>query len=129
MPLAARRSTAPQPRSRAPTWREDDDDCAWRHPIREIDDVLVGHADAAGRDGLADIFRLVGAMDAVQGVLVALVKVNRPRAERIFRTSGDALWVRPKPGLDLRRRNPVRPFSHTANRGDAGPGQRFLSHR
>ena len=74
-----------RPRSRAPTWREDDDDCAWLHPIHEIDDVLVGHADAAGRDGLADIFRLVGAVDAVQGVLVALVKVDRPRAERIFR--------------------------------------------
>src|SRR5215216_2327927 len=120
MPLAARRSTAPQPRSRTPTWREDDDDRAQLHPIHEIDDVLVGHADASGRNGLADIFRPVGAVDAVQGVLVALVKVNRPRAERIFRTSGDALWVRAKPSLDLRRRNPVRPFSHTTNRSDPG---------
>ncbi len=30
---------------------------------------------------MADIFRLVGAVDAVQGVLVALVKVERPRAQ------------------------------------------------
>src|SRR5690349_17990288 len=46
------------PRSRTPTWREDDDDRARLHPIHEVDDVLVGHADAAGRDGLANIFRL-----------------------------------------------------------------------
>jgi hypothetical protein len=31
-----------------PTRREDDDDSAGPHPIKEIDDILVGHADAAG---------------------------------------------------------------------------------
>jgi hypothetical protein len=57
--------------------REDDDGCAWLHPLEKIDDILVGHADAAGKDSLADVFWLVGAMDAVQGVLAALVKVVR----------------------------------------------------
>src|SRR5262249_29677744 len=115
--------------SSTPTRREDDDDRAGLHPIHEIDDVLVGHADAARRDGMADIFRLVGAVDAVQGVLVALVKVDRPRAQRIGRASGNALWVGAEPGLDLRRRDPIRPFSYVANRSDARPGQRFLTHR
>jgi hypothetical protein len=50
-----------------PTWREDDDDRAWLHPIHEIDDILVGHTDASGRDGLADIFWLVGAVDTGTG--------------------------------------------------------------
>jgi hypothetical protein len=30
---------------------------------------------------LADLFRLVGTVDAVQGVLVALVRVERQRAQ------------------------------------------------
>jgi hypothetical protein len=36
--------------------------------IIEIDDVLVGHADAARGDRRADIFRLVGAVNAEQRV-------------------------------------------------------------
>src|SRR5262245_13569170 len=78
---------------------------------------------------MADIFRLVGAVDAVQGILVALVKIDRPRAQRISGTSGNALWVGAEPSLDLCRRDPIRPFSYVANRSDAGPGQRFLPHR
>src|ERR1700721_2284956 len=85
------------------TWREDDDGRALLHPIKEIDDILVGHADAAGRYGLTDIFRLVGAVDAIQGVLVALVEVERPRAQRISRTSWNACRVWAEPGLHLRR--------------------------
>src|ERR1700731_5486245 len=78
---------------------------------------------------MADIFRLVGAMDAVQGVLVALIEVERPRAQRISRTSWNACRVWAEPGLNLRRRDPIRPLSHAADRGDTGPGQRFLPHR
>src|SRR5258708_9872203 len=81
--------------------REHDDGRTRLHPIEEIDDILVGHADAAGRYRLADIFRLVGAVDAVQGVLVARVKVERPRAEWIGRTSWNARRVgaQPRPKL------------------------------
>src|SRR5580765_4603150 len=99
----------------APARREHDDDPAWLQPIHEIDDILVGHADAAGRDGMANVFRLIGAVDTVQRVLVALVKIDRPRTERISRTACNALGVRTEPGLDLRRGDPVRPFSYTAN--------------
>ena len=38
--------------------------------IVEVDRIFVCHPDAAGRNGGADIFRLVGTVDAVQGVLV-----------------------------------------------------------
>src|SRR5258708_3336338 len=117
------------PALRAPARREDDDNRSRLHPAHEIDDVFVEHADAARRDGLTDIFRLVGAVDAVQRVLVALVEVERPRAERIGRTSGNALRVGAEPRLDLRRRNPVGPFGDFANGRDAGPGLRLLAHR
>src|SRR5205807_9047142 len=80
-------------------------------------------------DGLADIFRLIGAVDAVQGILVALVEIERPRPQRIGWTAGNARRVRAEPRLNLRRWDPIGPFSHAADRGDAGEGQRFLPHR
>src|SRR4029079_15730426 len=40
--------------------RKDDDHSAGLHPVVEIDDVLIGHADAAGRNRLTDILRLIG---------------------------------------------------------------------
>jgi len=52
---------------------------------------------------MADVFRLVGAVDTIQRVLVAFVKVDRPRTERISRTARNAFGVRTEPGLDLRR--------------------------
>src|SRR5450759_1533834 len=42
----------------------------------EGDDVLVGHADVTRGNRLADIFRLVGAVDAVEGVLVTREQVH-----------------------------------------------------
>ena len=110
----------------AVTRRKHDDRRANLHTGEKVDDILIGHADAAGRDGMADVFRLVGAMDTVQRVLVALVKVDCPRTERISRTARNALGVRTEPGLDLRRGDPVRPFSYTANCSDAGPRLLFL---
>ena len=47
------------------SWREDNDNCADLDPIVEIDRILIGHADAARGDGLADIFGLVGAVDTI----------------------------------------------------------------
>src|SRR5215470_19386415 len=46
--------------------------------IVEVDHVLVGHPDAAGRDGLADILGLVGAVNPEQRVLVPLVEIDTP---------------------------------------------------
>ena len=55
----------------------------------------------------------LGTVDAVQGVLVALVKVERPRAQRINRTSGNALRricrlpsTMPAPGNTFRKPTP-----------------------
>jgi hypothetical protein len=48
---------------------------------------------------------------------------------RIGRTSGNPRRVRAEPRLNLRRRDTVGPFSHAANRSDAGERQRFLPHR
>src|SRR6185437_8445321 len=52
-------------------------DGAGLDPLVQVDDVLVGHADAARGNRLADIFRLVGAVDAVERVLVALEQIHR----------------------------------------------------
>ena len=49
--------------------------------IVEIDNVVIGHADAARRGRCADGMRLVGAVDAVLGV----AEIQRARAE----------WIRP----------------------------------
>src|SRR5438105_12671143 len=52
---------------------ENDDRRSHLHPVIEINDVLIGHAYAAGRYGSADIFRLIGADDAAHrdGIVLA----------------------------------------------------------
>ena len=67
--------------------REDDHDGTDLDAIIEVDRVLVGHADASGRDGLADIFRLVGAVDAVQGILATGIEIKGTRTHRIMRSA------------------------------------------
>ena len=57
--------------------------------IVEVDDVLVEHADAARRDRRADIFRLVGAVDAEQRILVTLIEIQGACAERIVGAARD----------------------------------------
>src|SRR5271166_5926222 len=84
----------------------DDDLRSDRHASIEIGDVIVDEAEAAGRDGVADRLRLVGAMDAIDG----LAEIERARAHRVARATGhEARQV----GLaldHLRRRPPVGPF-------------------
>src|SRR5262249_4114304 len=48
-------------------------------PTVEVDDVLVGHAEAARRHRLADGFRLVRSMDAIERG----AEIHRARTERI----------------------------------------------
>src|SRR5881394_1306140 len=50
----------------------------------EVDDVLVAHADAAGRHRMSDRPRLVGAVDAVERG----AKVHRARTQRVLRAAG-----------------------------------------
>src|SRR5207237_8993669 len=63
---------------------------AGRRALVEIDDVLVEHADAAGRDAVADGPRLVGAVDAVERILVGLPQIERAGAERVAWAAGHA---------------------------------------
>jgi len=46
-----------------------------QHATVEVNHVLIGHANAARRDGAADIFWLIGAVDAVLRVLAAGVQI------------------------------------------------------
>src|SRR5262249_31729562 len=46
-------------------WREDNNNRADPYATVEVNHVLVGHANAARRDGAADLFWLVGAVDPV----------------------------------------------------------------
>ena len=46
--------------------------------VMQIDDLLVQHAEAARRHRLADGLRRVGAVNAIEGVAVALVKIRAP---------------------------------------------------
>ncbi len=84
-------------------WRQHDDGRTQLRPRGEVDDIFVGHTDAAGRNGLADVFRLIGAVNAVQRVLAAFVKVERTRAQRILRASSNAGRVGTEPLLNLSR--------------------------
>src|SRR5271167_2752717 len=58
---------------------QDDDGGANAGSRIEIDDVVVGHADATGGDGLADRIGLVGAVNAIERA----GKIHRAGAERI----------------------------------------------
>jgi hypothetical protein len=51
--------------------------------VVEVHDVLVGHANAAGRDRLADRLRFIRAVDAKKRT----AKIYCPRTERIVRSA------------------------------------------
>src|SRR5215831_11377738 len=87
--------------------------------VIEVDDVLVGHADASGCRAAADGRGRVGAVDAVEGT----AEIHGARAERIGRAAGhEARQVR-RAGNHLRRRRPIRPLGPALDGLDAGPGE------
>ena len=92
----------------------------------QIDHVLIGHADAAGRDRCADIFRLVGAVNSEQRVLAAGIEVKRPGTHRIIGT-GRHEFRYAEPRDFPRGRMPGRPFGFAANLGDTGPCHGFFA--
>ena len=55
-----------------------------RDAVIEVGDVVIGHAEAAGRHRLADRLRLVGAVDAVQ----RRAQIHRAGAERVVDAAG-----------------------------------------
>src|SRR4051812_26953542 len=93
------------------------------HPVVEIDDVLVEHAHAARGDLLADAPRLVGAVDAEQGVVPVLVEVEGARAEWVVEAG---VAITRQLGLQAhhgRGRGPGRPYALAAHIGGAAPGE------
>src|ERR1700694_6192500 len=102
----------------------DNDLRAFRHPIIEVDHVLVQHADATGRYSLPDAPWLSGPMNAIERILSVLEEIKRAGAERIpcspvhaFRPWLIAIRVTVN---HVRRGCPVRPlFSVLNGRGAA----------
>ena len=78
------------------------------HPIVEIDHILIGQPDAARRNRMSDPLWLVRAMDAIQRILAAGVKVHRARTHRIVRTAFDIVRKRAEPALLTLGRRPSR---------------------
>src|SRR5262249_39125064 len=92
--------------------------------VVEVGHVLVGESDTAGGHVGADGPWLVGAVDAVERILVAAPQVESARADWIFRTALHAEpafqlhQVRSNLGLALQHfgsRIPVRPFLFGVN--------------
>ena len=77
----------------------------------------------------ADIFRLVGAVNAEQRVLVALEEIEAARAQRIVRAAVDEVRNVAEPLLDVGGRRPGRPLFLAADLGDAGPRPALLRRR
>src|SRR3954470_17906261 len=89
----------------------------------EVDDVLVAHADAAGRHRLSDRPRLVGAVDAVE----RRAEIHGAGAQRILRPAGHEVRQVRTALQHLRRRRPVRPFLLGRDFLLAGPGEARLA--
>src|SRR5438067_640843 len=83
-----------------------DDARADLHPPIQVDYVLVGKAEAARRDRLADRLRLVGAVDAEEGV----AEIHGTRAEGILRSTLHVARQVGPAAEHLRRRRPGRPL-------------------
>jgi hypothetical protein len=72
------RKASPRPKYRlSPTFAgrvlgEHNHLCTYRNAVVKVGDIFIGHPNAAGRHAMADGPRLVGAVNPVQRVLVAL---------------------------------------------------------
>ena len=85
----------------------------------EIGDVLIGHAEAAGRYRLADRLRLVRAVDAIQ----RRAQIHGARAERIVDAAGHVARQIGPPRQHLRGRRPARPFLLGGDAVGAAPAE------
>src|ERR1700722_536543 len=99
------------------------------YAVVEVDRVLVGKPDAARRDRRADIFGLVGAVDAEERVLAVGKEVERARTHRILWAAAHEIRDVAEPLMLAGGRRPGRPLDHVADLGDARPDERLLTHR
>src|SRR5215467_6481808 len=77
---------------------------------------------------MSDPLRLVRAMDAIQRILAAGVKVHRARTHRIVRTAFDIIGKRAESPLLTLGRRPSRPLFLASDRGHAGPRLTILAY-
>src|SRR5262245_45280801 len=92
---------------------DDDDWCLAGHAAIEVDHILIDHAHAAGRHGLADGPPLRRSMNPVTGVLIVSVEIECARTERVIEPAGltAAPFLQFRLADDhLRGRGPCRPF-------------------
>src|SRR5579871_3176832 len=87
--------------------------------IIEIDHVLIGHAEAAGGDGLSDRLRLVGAVDTIE----RRAEIERPRPERVLDTATHVSRQIGPARDHLPRRRPVGPFPLGRNAVHPAPAE------
>src|SRR6266404_3935753 len=106
------------------------------HTIVEIDHVVIDHSNTAGGNVAPDLPGLVCAMNAVQGVLVALPQVKRAGTEWTVGPSGHALAARQflqtccELGVSFENffgGIPVRPFLLAVDHGHTGPAKSFAA--
>src|SRR5262249_50213440 len=110
--------------------RQHYDDRAYFDAVVEVNHVLIRHADAAGGDGRTDILRLIGAVDSIQSILIAGIKVQRTSAHRISWTARKEVrncFEGSKPPLFPGCGRPGGPFRLAADLGHARPGERFFA--
>src|SRR6185437_6258247 len=87
--------------------------------VVEVGDVVIGHAEAAGRYRLSDGFRLVGAVDPVQ----RRAQIQRAGAERVVDAAGHVARDVVAARQHLGGRGPARPFLLGGDLVDAAPAK------
>src|SRR5215207_5341759 len=85
----------------------DDDACTDAGATVEVDDVLIGHANAPRRDRLPDRFGLIRAVDAVERA----AQIHGPGTERIVDAARHVARQVRAALQHLRRRAPIRPLA------------------
>src|SRR5207247_10272796 len=95
--------------------------------VEALDHALVWSAGRARGGRVANVLRLIGAVDAIERIPAAFVKIHRPGAHRVVRSGADEIGNVGHAVLDLGGGRPRRPFLHPSDLGDAGPGEGFLA--
>src|SRR5262245_25955031 len=103
---------------------QDDNLRADSHAVIEVDHILVGHAKASRRYGLADGLGLVRSMNAIE----RRSEIDRTRAQRVFHSAHHVPRQVGEPAQHLGWRRPIRPFSLHGYRMGAGPGKAKPAH-
>ena len=96
-----------------------------RRQRRQVQHMLVHHAEAARRCRLPDGLGVVGAVDAVERV----AEIERLRAERVLQAAGHLVGQARVTGDHLFRRVPVGPGLLAADHFRAGPGEALAADR